>query len=53
MRKMVVLNCFVKDMSPLDRRKNPGSILINIADEIVFVRKGKKCVFYISDDFWT
>jgi len=46
---MVNLICFVKDMSPLDRRKNPGSILIDIAREIVVVRKGKKCVFYISD----
>ena len=53
MRKMVFLDDFAKDRSPLDRRKNSGSILINIADEIVFVRKGKKCVFYISDDFWT
>ena len=50
---MVTQNCFVKGMSPSDRRKNPGSILIDIADEIVFLRKVKKSVFYISDDFGT
>ena len=53
MTKMVELSCFVKDMTSLDRQKNSGSNLIDLANEISLLRDAIFGSFYIWYGFRT